>query len=182
METSPDDNTVQGSCRSRRSAARSCCPPLRLSRILPSRLNVTQFTACMASLSCPSSCRFPRLTSKRYGHRWLTPGIFTLHPGSLGIRYSTEAHYSDSAERHRLATKRGRTSRAAACETFGAWHAVAQVFISYSRKDKEFVQRLADALAAQKREGGWTGETLRRRRSGSRKSSPTSKPRTISFS
>jgi hypothetical protein len=29
---------------------------------------------------------------------------------------------------------------------------VAQVFISYSRKDKEFVQRLADALAAQKRE------------------------------
>jgi hypothetical protein len=29
---------------------------------------------------------------------------------------------------------------------------MAQVFISYSRKDKDFVRRLGDALAAQKRE------------------------------
>ena len=35
---------------------------------------------------------------------------------------------------------------------------MAQVFISYSRKDKEFVQKLADALVAEKREV-WLDET-----------------------
>jgi hypothetical protein len=36
----------------------------------------------------------------------------------------------------------------------------ARIFISYSRKDKEFVRKLGDALAAQKREAGLIGKTF----------------------
>jgi hypothetical protein len=38
---------------------------------------------------------------------------------------------------------------------------VAQVFISYSRNDKDFVRKVGDALAAQKREAyGLIGKTF----------------------